>query len=323
VRVAVLSGGRSSEHDVSLRSGESVASGLEQAGHEVVRVLIERDGRWLCGGEEVELKAGRGLLGADVAFPVLHGPFGEDGTVQGLLECLDVPYAGPSVLSAAVAMDKLVCKRLFGHHGFPQVDFCQVGEPGWRERAEAMGSPLWVKPSRLGSSVGITRVGSAEHELDEAIEVALRHDPRVIVEAHCEGREVECSVIGNTEPEASLPGEIVTQGAEWYDFEAKYSDGGMELAVPAPIGDEAVERVRSLAVEVFKALDCRGLARCDFFVTESGEALVNEINTIPGFTATSVFGKLFEASGLAYPELCDRLTRLAIERHETERSYEF
>ncbi|CAN5202183.1 D-alanine--D-alanine ligase family protein [soil metagenome] len=323
MKVAVLSGGRSSEHDVSLRSGESVALGLEAAGHEVVRILIGRDGRWLAGEEEVDLRAGGGLLGCDVAFPVLHGPFGEDGTVQGLLDCLDVPYAGPSVLAAAVAMDKLVCKRLLAYHGFPQVDFCGVEEPDWRERATAMGIPLWVKPSRLGSSVGISRVASAESELDEAVELARRHDPRVIIEAHCEGREVECSVIGNTVPEASLPGEIVTPDAEWYDFEAKYSAGGMELAVPAPIGEELVERVRSLAVAVYRAIDCRGLARCDFFVTDGGEVLVNEINTIPGFTETSVFGKLWEASGLAYPDLCERLVELAIERHREERTFDF
>ncbi len=323
MRVAVLFGGRSSEHDVSLRSGESVAAGLEEAGHEAVRILIDRNGRWLLDGREVELRAARGLLDADVAFPVLHGPFGEDGTVQGLLECLDVPYAGPSVLSAAVAMDKLICKRLLDHHGFPQVRFCQAGEPGWRERVSAMGEPIWVKPSRLGSSVGISRVSGTGKELDDAVELALGHDPRVIVEAHAEGREVECSVIGNTEPEASLPGEIVTPGAEWYDFEAKYTDGGMQLAVPAPIGDGAVERVRELAIEVYKALDCRGLARCDFFVAEDGEVLVNEINTIPGFTSTSVFGKLFEASGVPYPELCDRLVHLALERHAEERGYAF
>jgi len=323
VKVAVLSGGRSSEHDVSLRSGESVALGLEAAGHEVVRILIERDGRWLADDEEVDLRAGRGLLGCDAAFPVLHGPFGEDGTVQGLLECLDVPYAGPSVLAAAVAMDKLVCKRLLAYHGFPQVDFCGVEEPDWRERAAALGQPLWVKPSRLGSSVGISRVASAEAGLDEAVELARRHDPRVIIEAHCAGREVECSVIGNTEPEASLPGEIVTPDAEWYDFEAKYSAGGMELAVPAAIGEELVERVRTLAIAVYRAIDCRGLARCDFFVTDGGEVLVNEINTIPGFTETSVFGKLWEASGLAYPDLCERLVELAIERHREERTFDF
>ena len=323
MKVAVIRGGRSSEHEVSLRSGESVAQGLEQAGHEVVRVLIERDGRWTLDGAEVELRAAGGLLGADVAFPVLHGPFGEDGTVQGLLEMLDVPYAGPSVLAAAVAMDKLVCKRLLAFHGFPQVEFCQAGEPGWREQAAAMGLPLWVKPSRLGSSVGISKVSSAERELDEAVELARGHDPRVIIEAHSGGREVECSVIGNTEPETSLPGEIVTPGADWYDYEAKYSDGGMELVVPAPIGDDGVARVRELAAGVFKAIDGRGLARCDFFVLDSGEVLVNEINTIPGFTETSVFGKLFEASGLPYPQLCDRLVDLAIERHREERSHAF
>jgi D-alanine-D-alanine ligase len=321
VRVAVISGGRSSEHEVSLNSGASVAEGLEAAGHEVVRILIERDGRWLRDGAELDLRATGGLEGVDVAFPVLHGPFGEDGSVQGLLEVLDVPYAGPSVLSAAVAMDKLICKRLLEFHGFPQVAFCQAGEPGWRERVAAMGMPLWVKPSRLGSSVGITKVSSPERELDEAIALAERHDPRVIIEAHAGGREVECSVLGNAEPETSLPGEIVTPDADWYDYEAKYSEGGMELVVPAPIGDEGVARVRELAAGVFKAIDGRGLARCDFFVLDSGEVLVNEINTIPGFTSTSVFGKLFEATGVSYPELCDRLVQLAVERHTEERSH--
>ena len=322
MRVAVISGGRSSEHDVSVRSGESVARGLEEAGHEVVRILIERDGRWVRDGGEVELRAAGGLEGVDVAFPVLHGPFGEDGTVQGLLECLDVAYAGPSVLAAAVAIDKLICKQLLAFHGFPQVAFCQVGEDGWRDQVAAMGLPVWVKPSRLGSSVGITRVDSLD-TLDSAVDAATEHDPRVIVEAHAEGREVECSVIGNAEPETSLPGQIVTVSAEWYDYEAKYSEGGMELAVPAPISDEQIARVRELAAAVYRAIDCRGLARCDFFVLESGEVLVNEINTIPGFTATSVFGKLFEATGVPYPELCDRLVRLAVERYQEERSHSF
>jgi len=323
MRVAVLFGGRSSEHEISLESGRAVAGGLRDAGHEVLEVLIERHGRWLCDDQEVELRAGAGLLGADVAFPVLHGPFGEDGSVQGLLECLDVPYAGPSVLSAAVAMDKLICKRLLAFHGLPQVDFCEVGEQGWRELAMAMPRPLWVKPSRLGSSVGISRVSSAESELGEAVELALRHDPRVIIEADAGGAEVECSVIGNLELEISLPGLISYPGAEWYDYEAKYSSGGMELVVPAPLDQPTTERVRSLAGRVFRAVDGRGLARCDFFVRDSGEVLVNEINTIPGFTATSVFGKLFEASGIPYPDLCDRLVRLALERHETEQAYRF
>jgi D-alanine-D-alanine ligase len=322
MRVAVLSGGRSSEHDVSLRSGDSVARGLSDAGHEALPVTIARDGSWSCEGSGVELIPAAGLLGADAAFPALHGPFGEDGSIQGLLEWLDVPYVGSDVLSSAVCMDKLTLKRLFAERGVPQVGFAAAGEEGWRERVSAMGLPLWVKPSRLGSSVGISRVASLEEELDDAVELALRHDPRVIVEASAHGREVECSVLGNEDPEVSLPGEIVT-GAEWYDFEAKYSEGGMELTVPAPIPAAQADRVRSLAAEVFRLAGCSGLARCDFFVEPGGEVLVNEINTMPGFTETSVYAKLFEASGTAYADLCDRLVNLAIERHQRARSYEF
>jgi D-alanine-D-alanine ligase len=229
---------------------------------------------------------------------------------------------GPSVLAAAVCIDKLTFKRLLAFHGIPQVDFCQAAEEGWRDRALAMGAPLWVKPSRLGSSVGISKVTDPESELDPAVEAARRHDPRVIVEAGAEGREVECSVIGNAEPQTSLPGEIVAH-ADWYDFEAKYEPGGMELVVPAPIGDEATARVRELAAEVYRATACTGLARCDFFVGEDGQVLVNELNTIPGFTETSVFAKLFEASGLPYPQLCDRLVELAVERRDVEAGYEF
>jgi D-alanine-D-alanine ligase len=322
MRVAVLSGGRSSEHEISLESGASVAAGLREAGHEVSPVLLERDGRWTHEGSEVELRAGGGLLGADVAFPVLHGPFGEDGTVQGLLECLDVPYAGPGVLAAAISIDKLTFKRLLVFHGIPQVDFCEAGEEGWRERVAAMGLPVWVKPARLGSSVGISKVTSPERALDEAVELARRHDPRVIVEANGGGREVECSVIGNEEPRTSPPGEIVAH-ADWYDFEAKYSEGGMDLVVPARIGDQANARVRELAARVFKAIDGSGLARCDFFVLDDGEVLVNELNTIPGFTSTSVFAKLFEADGIAYHELCDLLVHYALERHEAQREFRF
>ena len=209
--------------------------------------------------------------------------------------------------------------------GSPQPDSSDggpAGEDGWRERALAMGAPLWVKPSRLGSSLGISKVDAPERELDAAVEAARRHDPRVIVEAMASGLEVECSVTGNDDPEASQPGEIVID-ADWYDYEAKYEPGGMELLVPAPIGDEAAARVRDLAAEVYRVTACTGLARCDFFVTHGGEVLVNELNTIPGFTETSVFAKLFEASGIPYPELCDRLVELAVERHEAEASYEF
>ena len=322
MRVAVLRGGRSSEHEVSLSSGESVAAGLREAGHDVVDVVIARDGRWAADGAEVELRPGGGLLDCDAAFPVLHGPFGEDGTVQGLLECLDVAYAGPGVLAAALTIDKLTFKRLLAYEGIPQVEFCEAGEERWRERAAAMTRPLWVKPARLGSSVGISKVSNPEAELDEAVAEARDHDPRVIIEADAQAREVECSVIGNAEPEASQPGEIVVHG-DWYDYERKYVEGGMELVVPAPVGDDAVAKVRELAVRVFKATGCTGLARCDFFVREHGEVLVNELNTIPGFTSTSVFAKLFEAGGIAYPDLCDRLVKLGIERYERERSYRY
>jgi D-alanine-D-alanine ligase len=322
MRVAVLSGGRSSEHEVSLRSGAAVGEGLRAAGHEVVPVRIERDGRWTRDGTELELSPGHGLLDAEVAFPVLHGPYGEDGTVQGVLDCLDLAYVGPSVLAAAVCIDKLTFKRLLAFHGIPQVDFCAAGDDGWRDRAAAMTTPLWVKPSRLGSSVGISKVSNPGRELDEAVELARRHDPRVIVEAGATGKEVECSVIGNDEPETSLPGEIVAH-ADWYDYEAKYEPGGMELIVPARIDEAAAARVRELAAEVYRVTGCTGLARCDFFVTEADGVLVNELNTIPGFTETSVFAKLFEATGIPYPELCDRLVRLALERYESEKRFTF
>ena len=321
MRVAVLCGGRSSEHDVSLRSGASVVRGLEAAGHEAVAVAIGRDGRWLNDGASPRLTPAAGLLDADAVFPALHGAFGEDGSVQGLLEWLDVPYVGSDVLASAICMDKLTLKRIFAARGIPQVEFAAVGEEGWRERCESLGLPLWVKPSRMGSSVGISKVEDLA-DLEVAVELALRHDPRVIVEASASGREVECSVLGNEDPLTSLPGEIVAH-AEWYDFEAKYEQGGMELRVPAPIAEAEAGRVRELAAATFALAGCSGLARCDFFVEPGGEILVNEINTMPGFTETSVYAKLLEASGIAYPDLCDRLVELAVERHQRARSYEF
>jgi D-alanine-D-alanine ligase len=321
MRIAVLSGGRSSEHDVSLRSGEAVAAGLEQAEHEAVRVEISRQGGWSCNGTPVELAPAAGLLDADAAFPALHGPFGEDGSVQGLLEWLDLPYVGSDVLSSAVCMDKLTLKRLFAQAGLAQVDFVAAGEPGWRERCEAMGLPLWVKPSRLGSSVGISKVEQLS-DLDAAVELARRHDPRVIVEAAASGREVECSLLGNEEVEASQPGEVVANG-DWYDYETKYREGGMELVVPAPLPEAQLSAVRELAVTAFELGGCSGLARCDFFVEPDGAVLVNEINTMPGFTETSVYAKLWAATGLDYPTLCDRLVTLAVERHKRARAYEF
>jgi D-alanine-D-alanine ligase len=329
VRVAVLGGGRSSEHEVSLASAESVRAGLVEGGHEPIDVRIDRDGRWTTGGAELALEPGAGLLGADVVFPALHGPFGEDGTVQGMLELLDVPYVGAGVLASSLSMDKALFKDLMAAHGVPQVEYAVAREgaglartgaiPVWREGAgrDSLGPPVFVKPARLGSSVGISRAIS-EVELDRALALAFEHDPVVVVERMATGIEVECSVLGNREPEASTPGEIVIRMGDWYDYEAKYTDGGMELVVPARTPH--VDEVRRLAVEVFKIVGCSGMARVDFFVTEEG-VLVNELNTIPGFTATSVYAKLWEASGVPYPELLDRLLELALERHAEERRY--
>ncbi len=321
MKVAVIGGGISSEHEVSLRSAASVAAGLREAGHETIEVTIGREGGWSAEGDEIRLVPAGGLLSCDVAFPVLHGPGGEDGSVQGLLEVLDVPYAGSGVEASAICMDKLVFKDLLGRHGIPQVEYCRAGEPDWKAIASGFGQPVWVKPARLGSSVGISPA-SGDQELDSAVEQAARHDPRVIVEAPAPGKEVECSLLGNEDPVASPPGEIDTKAHDWYDYEAKYAAGGMELVVPARISKKATERLRALAREVFILCGCSGLARCDFFV-DGEEVLVNELNTIPGFTETSVYGKLFEADGIAYPELCDRLVKLAIERHEQARLYEF
>jgi D-alanine-D-alanine ligase len=324
VRVAVVCGGRSSEHDVSLNSGASVREGVEAAGHDVVDVRIARSGAWQHDGTTLSLEPGRGLLGADAVFPVLHGPFGEDGTVQGLLELLDVPYVGAGVLASSLCMDKVVFKEVLAAAGVPQVGYAAVREPEWqtdpagvRERLDALGLPLFVKPARLGSSVGIVKVTDAE-EIDGALETAFGHDGLVIVEAFSDGMEVECSVLGLAEPEASLPGEIVLKGADWYDYAAKYEPGGMELVVPARISEAATEEVRRLARDTFVRVGCAGLARVDFFV-EGERVLVNELNTLPGFTATSVYPKLWEATGVPFPELCDRLLRTALDRFRAER----
>jgi D-alanine-D-alanine ligase len=314
VRVAVLGGGRSSEHDVSLASAESVRAGLSEGGHEPLDVRIDRTGRWTHDGAALALEPGTGLLGADAVFPALHGPFGEDGTVQGLLELLDVPYVGAGVLASSLSMDKALFKDLMAAHGVPQVDYAVVRDG---DRSGSLGPPVFVKPARLGSSVGISRAVS-EVELDRAFEVAFEHDPVVVVERMAAGLEVECSVLGNRDPQASTPGEIMIRKGDWYDYEAKYTDGGMELVVPARIPQ--LDEVKRLAVEVFRIVGCSGMARVDFFVTEEG-VLVNELNTIPGFTATSVYAKLWEASGVPYPELLDRLVRLALERHADERRY--
>lgn len=331
MRVAILAGGRSSEHDVSLNSAAAVRDGLHRGHHETVWVLLERDGSWRTeDGEPVTLTPGGGLLGCDVAFPVLHGPFGEDGTVQGLLELLDVPYVGSGVLASAACIDKIVFKDLMRAAGIPQVDYEGLHDARWREDRDAiladltrLGLPVFVKPARLGSSVGIVKVTDAA-ALADALDEAFTHDPRVVVEAMASGLEVECSVLGTPEePEVSTPGEIELLGeADWYDYEAKYTDGGMNLVVPARITEEQTRRVQELAAEAFSRANCHGLARADFFV-DGDAVLVNELNTMPGFTATSVYGKLWAASGLSYPDLVEDLCRLALRRAEAARRYTF
>jgi len=321
MRVAVLAGGRSSEHEISLASAAAIRTGLGQAGHEPVAVEISHEGRWTVDGEAVAIEPSGGVLGADVVFPALHGPFGEDGTVQGLLELADVPYVGAGVLASALCMDKVTFKDLMAHASIPQVAYRRARAGNDLRGLEALGLPVFVKPARLGSSVGISKAGTAA-ELQAALDEAWRHDPLAIVEALSKGMEVECSVIGNDDPIASEPGELVVN-AEWYDYDAKYKPGGMDLVVPARLDDSVRARVRDLAAEVFKRVGCAGLARVDFFVEDGGRVLVNELNTMPGFTETSVFPKLFEQSGLSFPDLLSRLVELALERHERERAHRF
>jgi D-alanine-D-alanine ligase len=311
VKVAVLSGGRSSEHEVSLTSGAAVRAGLAEAGHEVVDVRLLRDGGWEHDGAPLALTPGGGLLGAKAVFPVLHGRYGEDGTVQGLLELLGVPYVGAGVLSSALCMDKVLFKEVLGAAGVPQVAYTALRPGDGLDGVEALGLPVFVKPARAGSSVGIVKVTDAG-ELPAAVASAFEHDTLVIVEAMSHGLEVECAVLDGAPPEASVPGEIVIS-SDWYDYEAKYAPGGMELQVPARISDAAAARVRELAVETFVRMDCAGLARVDFFV-EGEDVLVNELNTMPGFTPSSMFPLVWSASGLDYPALVDRLLRTALQR---------
>jgi D-alanine-D-alanine ligase len=330
LRVAVLGGGRSSEHDISLASAASIRQGLSEAGHVPIRVDIDREGVWRLDGETIALEPGRGIEGVDVVFPALHGPFGEDGTVQGLLECIDVPYVGAGVLASALSMDKVMFTELMARAGVPQVDYrgvrverFEADRAATMQQLAALGLPVFVKPARLGSSVGIARVTSAS-ELPTALRNAFDHDPLVIVEAAATGLEVECSVLGNGEPVASEPGEILLAAGEsgWYDYEAKYTPGGMELIVPARVPAHVRARIRELAVTAFVKTGCCGLARVDFFV-EGERVLLNELNTMPGFTTTSVFASLFGASGIGYPELLDRLVQLALERHREERRHRY
>jgi D-alanine-D-alanine ligase len=331
LRVAVLAGGRSSEHDISLASARSVEAALDPTRYDVVPILIGRDGRWAlpAGARKDELAAtpaetlpvpvdsAPAALGAvDVVLPILHGPFGEDGTVQGLLELADVAYVGPGVLASSLCMDKDVFKQVMRAQGIPVARHVALrpGDPV----QNPFGYPVFVKPARLGSSVGISKVPS-EDELEAAVDLARRHDDKVLVEEFVAGMEVEVAVLGSQrEPVASLPGQVVSHLADWYDYASKYDDGGSELIVPPPgLSDAQIERAQQVAVQAFVATDCEGMGRADFFAREAdGEIVMNELNTIPGFTATSFYTRLFEASGIGYAEILDRLIELALERHE-------
>jgi D-alanine-D-alanine ligase len=350
-RVMVVFGGRSGEHEVSLASARAIVEALKSGGrHEVIPMGITREGRWVSSGDPMrELEsASRGMIGevdlidpvsappatteeklpaalgsVDVVFPVLHGPYGEDGTIQGMLELAGIPYVGSGVLASAVGMDKLTMKKVFAHHGLPQVEWLGLTRKQWESDGDrwvrcvgaSLGYPCFVKPANLGSSVGIGKAGDAG-ELKRALDEAAALDRRLIVEAGVDAREIEVSVLGNEGAEVSVPGEILIKKSEFYDYEAKYAEGGMELVVPADIPDETMAELRRIARTAYEAIDAAGMARVDFFLErEAGRLLINEINTVPGFTPTSVYARLWAASGLPYEELLDRLITLALERH--------
>ena len=359
IRVAVVFGGRSSEHAISCVSAGSVMKALDPAVYEVVPIGLTQDGRWVLesadperlrnidgqlpnvdpAGASVLLAADptrrdlqvqesgdvpRTLAGVDVVFPVLHGPYGEDGTIQGLLEMAGVPYVGSGVLASAAAMDKGVMKALFATAGLEQAPYVVITDRDWQvrrseslDRIAGLGLPLFVKPARAGSSVGITKVWNLE-DLDSAIRTAREHDPRIVVEAGvADAREIECGVLVDPtgEPRASACAEIVVHGDhEFYDFEAKYLDDAAELLVPAPISDADAERVRLMSIRAFEALGCEGLARCDWFLTADGTLLINEVNTMPGFTSISMYPRVWAEAGIDYPTLVDRLVQDALRR---------
>jgi D-alanine-D-alanine ligase len=328
VRVAVIMGGRSSEHEVSMASARSVVEGLDPERYDVREIEIGRDGRFhLPRAPQAALEGEKSSLpvplngnpepfgGVDVVFPVLHGPFGEDGTVQGLLELAGVAYVGAGVTASALCMDKDLFKAVMRDKGIPVVDSVTVLERNREQVENPFGLPVVIKPARLGSSVGIS-IAQTPDEFSQALDLAFEHDEKVLLEQYVAGVEVECSVLGNEEPIASIPGEIVPLVSDWYDYRAKYEEGGMDLIVPPRLDERAIGRVQELAVAAFIASDCEGMARVDFFVTEDGEVLVNELNTIPGFTSTSVYAKLFEASGISYRDLLDRLVALALARRD-------
>lgn len=353
INVAIIFGGRSAEHEVSLQSARNVYEALNKKRYNPVLIGIDKSGRWLLdkeagflidGGKKKSIGPGRsraliavapGSNGGvsnlsvnkkeaviDVAFPVLHGPFGEDGTVQGLLKLANIPFVGPGVLGSAVGMDKDVMKRLMRDAGLPVPRYILLKShdpvPGFQTVVKKLGRPFFVKPANMGSSVGISKVHNKD-EYADALKTAFLFDLKVLMEEFIEGRELECAVLGNDNPRASVVGEIIS-AHEFYSYDAKYIDEkGAALDIPAKITAKKAREIQKLAVETFKTLSCEGLGRVDFFMKKDGSLLVNEINTIPGFTKISMYPKLWEASGIPYEELIDRLIRLAIERFEKEK----
>ncbi|MFL6103932.1 MAG: D-alanine--D-alanine ligase family protein [Actinomycetes bacterium] len=345
-RLAILYGGRSAEHQVSVVSARSVMEALDPDRFEVVPIAITRAGAWLlpdrspleltasdgalpeveAAGTELAVRPEQGVGGVDVVFPILHGPFGEDGTVQGLFELADLPYVGSGVLASALAMDKVMAKVVLAQAGLPQAPYLVVPERDWRADPDRVAAevggrlayPVFTKPARLGSSIGISKVKTPDG-LAAGLADAFAHDTKALVEQGVVARELECGVLGNDAPEASVVGEVVP-GHEFYDFEAKYLDESLKLEIPAPVPGAVRDRVRELSLRAFQALDCEGFARVDFFYEEAtGRVLLNEVNTIPGFTPKSMFPMLWAASGLSYPDLVARLVDLAVERHAARR----
>lgn len=355
IRVGILLGGKSAEHEVSLQSGRNVIDAMDKSKYEAVILGLDKKGRWFLhdidrylenpddprlislreSTEEVVLatgEAGAELIGKaggasygplDAVFPVLHGTYGEDGTIQGLLKLANVPFVGAGVLGSVVGMDKEIMKRLLRDAGIPSSDFVTLYKhephPDFDSIAEKLGLPLFIKPANLGSSVGIHKVVT-ETEFSRGIVDAFRYDTKIIVESFVKGREIECAVLGNEEQIASVPGEIIPKH-EFYSYEAKYIDeDGAQLCAPADLPVGTVHQIQELAVRTSKVLCCEGMARVDMFLTGSGELFVNEINTIPGFTKISMYPRLWALSGISYPDLIDRLIVLAIERFNRERS---
>ncbi len=312
LNIAILFGGKSAEHEVSLRSAKNVVDALDRKKYQPILIKINKTGPWFFPKSRRKI---------DVVFPILHGPFGEDGTVQGLLKLAGLPFVGSSVLGSAVGMDKDVMKRLLRDAGIPIGKFLVLwedGRPNYQEIVEKLGSPFFIKPANLGSSVGVHKVKN-ENEFKTAITDAFQYDRKVLAEEFIDGREIECAVLGNDHPKASVPGEVVVKD-EFYSYEAKYLDeNGASLEIPAKLPSEIVKQIQNLALKTFQTLSAEGLARVDFFLKKNDEVLVNEINTMPGFTSISMYPKLWEASGIGYTELIDRLIQLALERSEKER----